>query len=101
MSDRIRFDLFGEKYQAGERRYKATGPSERCSHCGRKMNTAEGATVLYVHYLTTGEITDDFTSPEIADDQGAFPIGPECAKKIPRRFVKAYTIRADHTLAQA
>lgn len=52
---------------------------DTCIVCGRR--TAEK---LSVHLLTSGHLFDGDDHP---DSQGAFPIGPECAKKLPPAFV--------------
>lgn len=56
-----------------------------CIHCG--LPTAEK---LFVHMTTCGRIVNT-TADDLAvfnyDSQGAFPIGPECAKKFPAEFI--------------
>jgi hypothetical protein len=54
--------------------------SDTCFLCGKR--TSED---LFVHYTSCGELTNDNSHPE---SQGCFPIGPECAKKLPKDFVK-------------
>lgn len=59
--------------------------SDTCFICGRR--TAEK---LMVHYTTAGELTNTTTedlSPWDRESQGCFPIGPECAKKLPKGYV--------------
>lgn len=52
---------------------------DTCLSCGKRTKAT-----LWVHLLTTGEITDQAEHP---DSQGSFPIGPDCAKKIPSNFI--------------
>lgn len=97
----MQFDLWGDKYRAGEQRYRdASGLGERCSHCGRPVNVEAGSIVRYVHYTTSGDITSEFDFEKVPDSQGGFPIGPECAKKLPRAFVKQYRRREDQTIEE-
>lgn len=54
--------------------------SDTCFLCGKPT-----AQKLWVHYTTDGELTSDDNHP---DSQGLFPIGSECAKKLPKSFIK-------------
>lgn len=65
-------------------KYKDKGHGdEPCFLCGRAVNKE---TSKYVHLLVDGRFVDsedDFGSK----DQGSFPVGPECSKKIPTNFL--------------
>jgi len=56
-----------------------------CLICGRLIRDARAAT--HVHLLTTGELADknEESIPE-EEDQGFFPVGPECARRLPAAF---------------
>jgi hypothetical protein len=56
---------------------------EPCFLCGRKVNNE---TSQNIHLLTDGTIVD---SDECFGDkdQGFFPVGPECSRKIPTNFL--------------
>jgi hypothetical protein len=53
--------------------------SSTCFICGRKT-----AQELFVHYTTGGKLTSAVSHP---DSQGLFPVGPECAKKLPVNYI--------------
>lgn len=55
--------------------------SNTCCVCGRTT-----AQKLHVHMCTSGNIWNTILE-EGFESQGAFPIGPECAKRYPREFV--------------
>ena len=71
---------------------------ECCTMCGRKMSD-KNTKLFYLHATHTGYFIADF-SDEISESQGCFPIGPECAKKLPVNFVKSYTKTATGKLAE-
>lgn len=55
--------------------------SDTCFLCGKRTSKN-----LYVHYTTDGylvNVSDDI----ISNSQGFFPIGSECAKKLPKSFI--------------
>ena len=59
------------------------GSHEPCILCGRAVNNE---TAKMVHLLVDGRIVDsgdDFGNI----DQGLFPVGPECSKKLPKNFL--------------
>jgi hypothetical protein len=56
--------------------------SNTCFLCGKP--TAEK---LHVHYTTDGMLIDTTDDSEETNSQGFFPIGSECAKKLPKKFV--------------
>lgn len=72
------------------REWKALPEGERwrggaeCLICGKPIRDARAAT--HVHLLTTGELADNVEAVAEAEDQGFFPVGPECAKLLPRSF---------------
>jgi hypothetical protein len=53
--------------------------SDTCFLCGKRTNEE-----LHVHYTTSGMLTNNPNHPE---SQGCFPVGPECAKKLPKDFI--------------
>lgn len=55
----------------------------QCCLCGKKV----GKNPSYVHYLTNGNITSEQDDSKIPNSQGCFPVGSECAKKLPAVFV--------------
>lgn len=56
-----------------------------CFRCGRKVRP-DGA---YVHLRTDGLVAPADAILASNEDQGWFPIGPECAKSIPAKFRRA------------
>ena len=64
--------------------YKDKGKGdEPCFLCGRAV---DGDNRKHIHLLTDGcfvDSADDFGDK----DQGFFPVGPECGKKIPKNFL--------------
>ncbi len=62
-----------------DRRNKGDFP---CFACGRATDGTR-----QVHLLTSGFIVAAGSAVDPARDQGWFPIGPECARKVPSGFV--------------
>lgn len=60
---------------------KATG-DEPCFLCGKATDGSR-----FVHLVTSGHLVP--IAEDVADneDQGWFPVGPECAKKLPAGYV--------------
>ena len=56
--------------------------SNTCEICGRR--TAEK---LFVHMTNDGCLINVRDEEFVADSQGFFPIGSECAKKLPKEFI--------------
>ena len=59
------------------------GKDEPCFLCGRAIDIDKAKNI---HLLCDGRIVDsgdDFGS----NDQGFFPVGPECSKKLPKNFL--------------
>jgi hypothetical protein len=54
--------------------------SVSCFLCGR--DTTEK---LFVHYTTDGHLIN--TREEVENSQGFFPVGSDCAKKLPKDFI--------------
>jgi hypothetical protein len=65
-------------------KYKDKGGSkEPCFLCGRPVDHDKAK---FIHLLTDGTIVD--SDDNFGDrDQGSFPIGPECQKKLPKNFL--------------
>lgn len=58
-----------------------------CFTCGRPLTAKALDNAQWVHLSTRGElIAVDATDYGSADDQGWFPLGSECAKKVPAGF---------------
>ncbi len=57
-----------------------------CFLCGRETDGSRS-----VHLAVAGEIVPLVEDLDASDDQGWFPIGPECAKKLPAGFVRSAT----------
>jgi hypothetical protein len=66
--------------ERNEERFGLT--SKSCVCCGRP--TAEK---LWIHATTDWVATDEPDQDKVENSQGAFPIGPECAKKFPKEFI--------------
>ena len=64
--------------------YKDKGKGDDpCFLCGKRVNVDKAK---YIHLLCDGRIVDnkeDFGS----NDQGFFPVGPECSRKLPKNFL--------------
>lgn len=61
----------------------ANDSGDGCVICGRAVDVKRAA---YVHLLTTGELASKDEPVADDEDQGFFPIGPECAKRLPAAF---------------
>jgi len=55
-----------------------------CLICGRPIRDVKTAT--HVHLLTTGDLASRDEPVAEEEDQGFFPVGPECAKLLPAFF---------------
>jgi hypothetical protein len=55
-----------------------------CFLCGKRVNVDKAK---YVHLLCDGRLVDSKDDFESNNDQGFFPVGPECSKKIPTNFL--------------
>jgi hypothetical protein len=55
--------------------------TDQCCLCGKKV----GKNPKWVHYLTNGNIVS-YSGDDIAECQGFFPVGAECAKKLIIQF---------------
>lgn len=63
---------------------RVTSDGHECLVCGRAIR---GAADVWVHLLTTLELASvDEPIDESRESQGWFPIGPECARRIPAAF---------------
>lgn len=56
--------------------------SQPCLICGRPVHITD--TTQYVHLLTTGKLVNAEEHPK---SQGFYPVGRECAKRLPKWFV--------------
>lgn len=56
--------------------------ADTCFICGKRTATNKA-----VHYTTDGMLSSAKTAEEIENSQGLFPIGNECAKKLPKQFI--------------
>ncbi len=56
--------------------------TDTCICCG--LRTAEK---LFIHATTDWEAIDEIDEKKVPNSQGLFPIGPECAKKLPKQFI--------------
>ena len=56
--------------------------SNSCICCG--LLTAEK---FFIHATTDWVAIDEIDADKVANSQGFFPIGPECAKKFPKEFI--------------
>ena len=66
-----------------ERNEKKFGiQSNSCVCCGRPT-----AKKLYIHATTDWLACDEPNQEKVQNSQGAFPIGPECAKHFPKEFI--------------
>jgi len=71
------------KKQANEERFG--NKSNSCICCGRP--TADKLFIhASTHWVAVNTTEDDLSSIGM-ESQGAFPIGPECAKKFPKEFI--------------
>lgn len=63
---------------------RVTSDGHECLVCGRAIR---GAADVWVHLLTTLELASvDEPIDESRESQGWFPIGPECARRIPEDY---------------
>jgi hypothetical protein len=63
--------------------------------CCAKPIVDEDANNKWVHYTTGGYIIntrdEQFAGEELGETQGFFPVGPACAKKMPKEFIFSST----------
>ena len=70
--------------------WRARPPSEewrcgaRCHFCDKAIRDAGAA--VYVRMTTAGELVTEDEPLEAGEDQGCFPVGPECARKVPPSY---------------
>ena len=62
--------------------HKYGNHANSCVCCGKR--TAEK---LWIHATTDWVAVDEPDESKVPDSQGAFPVGPECAKKFPKEFI--------------
>lgn len=55
-----------------------------CLFCRAAIRDARAA--VHVHMATTLELVTEDEPLDENEDQGCFPVGPECARKVPARF---------------
>jgi len=55
-----------------------------CFCCGKEIKEKNGKP-SFVHLLTNGNLVS--TDQEFDNDQGFFPIGNECKKRLPNNFI--------------
>lgn len=55
---------------------------DSCVCCGRPT-----ADKLFIHTTPAWVTVDEPDESKVPDSQGAFPIGPECAKHFPKEFI--------------
>lgn len=65
--------------------------NQECHLCGRKMSKKASENAPLVHMSIDGDLIE--TSAEVSDSQGFFPVGSECAKKLPVGFVRKPFVR--------
>jgi hypothetical protein len=56
--------------------------SNSCICCGKPT-----AQKLFIHATTDWVAVDEPDGAKVPNSQGAFPIGPECAKHFPKEFI--------------
>lgn len=61
---------------------------DECFTCGRGLTESGVSNGWYIHLCTDGSLfnTQDPATFGHPESQGCFPVGSECAKRIPRRF---------------
>jgi len=72
-----------EGLQVGEATKKDVSLSRCCCICGKPIK--EGAKYKQVHLLTNGNIVS-YSGHDVANSQGFFPVGMECAKRLVIQF---------------
>jgi len=71
------------------------GSPDKCFLCGRTLLRKTGiASILDIHLSTGGGLIPVDQADGSDDDQGWFPIGTECAKKLPAAYVMDSTPHA-------
>jgi hypothetical protein len=56
-----------------------------CLVCGRPIKDESKS--KWVHLLTSGQLINTQDDSKVSNSQGFFPVGSECAKKIPTEFL--------------
>lgn len=73
-------DVISSKYYDNIDKYG--DHSNTCFICGKRTSKNK-----WVHYTTRGNLTNN---PNHEHSQGYFPIGSECAKKLPKSFITEF-----------
>lgn len=58
--------------------------ADQCFLCGRGLTQSAVDRGYFIHLATDGRILDTRDIVGVALDQGWFPVGSECAKRLPR-----------------
>jgi hypothetical protein len=79
-----------ETRERNEHRMSSARNAEPCFLCGRPLTPTATANGWWIHLTTGGYLTSDFGDTQdfgtYGDSQGCFPVGSECAKRIPVAF---------------
>ena len=77
-----------EQKEANSRIYRAGAHrNPECKMCGRKMSEKASANATRVHMTVNLDLVP-MTASIGSESQGYFPVGSECAKKVPAGFKK-------------
>ena len=72
-----------EDYRSPKYEERGIG-DDPCLLCGKRVFVEKSK---YVHLLCDGRLVDSKDDFESSNDQGFFPVGPECSKKLPKNFL--------------
>jgi hypothetical protein len=81
---------FEQKETNAKRHNKATHGHESCRLCNRTISDKVLDTSWFVHMTVDGDLVEINTEIESNLSQGWFPVGSDCAKKIPANFRKKF-----------
>lgn len=73
-------DIQSTNYESNLKKYGED--SNSCICCGKRLNLEA---CRWINLLIDGSIASHDYGGE--ESQGAFPVGPECSKKIPKEFL--------------
>ena len=74
----------------GNRNVRYKGQDNPCRLCGCQLTQKAYENAWFVRMTVNGDLVQKDAEVAEADDQGWFPIGTGCAKKIPIQFRKKF-----------
>jgi hypothetical protein len=79
-----------QKETNAKRHNKATHGIESCKFCNRTISDKVLDASWFVHMTVDGDLVEINTEVSADLSQGWFPVGSDCAKKVPTNFRKKF-----------